>query len=162
MYSSKKFPFKAAFGNGKRVYLLSPTHHVQEDLWDRLNIPRHHRHNDYNEDVLQQIIKKAEADPSRPRQPRLIIMDDVVASLPNGAKQPDTNTRIWTSLNLSCNCLILGGPRDYRTRVRQTSHPILCGRRTAEEDSIYKQVAGDIPRELFRRMCKTVGQKYAF
>ena len=34
MYSSPKFPFKAAFGNGKRVWLLSPTHHVQEDLWD--------------------------------------------------------------------------------------------------------------------------------
>ena len=82
MYSSNKFPFKAAFGNGKRVWLLSPTHHVQEDLWDRLNIPRHQRFNDYSEDVLQIIIKKAESDPSRPRLPRLILMDDVVASLP--------------------------------------------------------------------------------
>ena len=82
MYSSKKFPFKAAFGNGKRVWLLSPTHHVQEDIWNRLNIPNHQRFNDYDEGVLALIIKKAEADPSRPRLPRLILMDDVVASLP--------------------------------------------------------------------------------
>ena len=64
MYSNKRFPFKAAFGNGKRVFLLSPTHHVQSELWDRLNIPLHQRFNDYNEDVLQSVIKAAEADPA--------------------------------------------------------------------------------------------------
>jgi hypothetical protein len=123
MYSNKNFPFKAAFGNGKRVFLLSPTHHVQEDLWDRLNIPRNQRYNDYDENVLQLIIKKAERDPARPRQPRLVIMDDVVASLP---------------------------------QRRQNQN-------RSEEDSIYKQVAGDIPRELFRRMCKYAWEKkYAF
>ena len=165
MYSSKKFPFKAAFGNGKRVYLLSPTHHVQEDLWDRLNIPRHHRHNDYNEDVLQQIIKKAEADPSRPRQPRLIIMDDVVASLPQRRQNNLIRILVYgRHLNISCNCLVQrwSSGLSHTSKTNFTSYFIWPQNRS-EEDSIYKQVAGDIPRELFRRMCKTSWQKkYAF
>ena len=78
MYSNKNFPYRAAYGNGKRVFLLSPTHHVQEDLWDRLNIPIHQRYNDYSEEIIQHIIDKAESDINRPRLPRLIIMDDVV------------------------------------------------------------------------------------
>ena len=165
MYSSKKFPFKAAFGNGKRVYLLSPTHHVQEELWDRLNIPRHHRHNDYNEDVLQSIIKKAEADPSRPRQPRLILMDDVVASLPQRRQNNLIRVLVYgRHLNLSCNCLVQrwSSGLSHTSKTNFTSYFVWPQNRS-EEDSIYKQVAGDIPRELFRRMAKTAWQKkYAF
>ena len=165
MYSSKKFPFKAAFGNGKRVWLLSPTHHVQTDLWDRLNIPRHHRVNDYSEDVLQQIIKKAEADPSRPRMPRLIIMDDVVASLPQRRQNNLIRILVYgRHLNISCNCLVQrwSSGLSHTSKTNFTSYFIWPQNRS-EEDSIYKQVAGDIPRELFRRMCKASWEtKYAF
>ena len=165
MYSSKKFPFKAAFGNGKRVWLLSPTHHVQEDLWDRLNIPGRHRHNDYDEDVLQSIIKQAEADPSRPRKPRLILMDDVVASLPQRRQNNLIRVLVYgRHLNISCNCLVQrwSSGLSHTSKTNFTSYFIWPQNRS-EEDSIYKQVAGDIPRELFRRMCKTAwSQKYAF
>ena len=165
MYSSKKFPFKAAFGNGKRVWLLSPTHHVQEEIWDRLNIPRHQRVNDYSESVLALIIKKAESDPSRPRLPRLIIMDDVVASLP--ARRQNNLIRILVygrHLNISCNCLVQrwSSGLSHTSKTNFTSYFIWPQNRS-EEDSIYKQIAGDIPRELFRRMCKHAWQKkYAF
>ena len=165
MYSSNKFPFKAAFGNGKRVWLLSPTHHVQEDLWDRLNIPRHQRTNDYSEEVLQQIIKKAEADPNRPRLPRLIIMDDVVASLPQRRQNNLIRILVYgRHLNISCNCLVQrwSSGLSHTSKTNFTSYFVWPQNR-AEEDSIYKQVAGDIPRELFRRMCKTAWHsKYAF
>ncbi len=165
MYSSKKFPFKAAFGNGKRVWLLSPTHHVQEELWDMINIPRHQRVNDYSEDVLQSIIKKAEADPSRPRQPRLIIMDDVVASLPQRRQNNLIRVLVYgRHLNISCNCLVQrwSSGLSHTSKTNFTSYFIWPQNRS-EEDSIYKQVAGDIPRELFRRMCKASWEKkYAF
>ena len=165
MYSSKKFPFKAAFGNGKRVFLLSPTHHVQEDLWNRLNIPSHQRHNDYDEDVLQSIIKKAEADPNRPRQPRLIIMDDVVASLPQRRQNNLIRVLVYgRHLNISCNCLVQrwSSGLSHTSKTNFTSYFVWPQNRS-EEDSVYKQIAGDIPRELFRRMCKHAwGQKYAF
>ena len=165
MYSSKKFPFKAAFGNGKRVFLLSPTHHVQEELWDRLNIPNHQRHNDYDEDVLQSIIKKAEADSSRPRKPRLIIMDDVVASLPQRRQNNLIRVLVYgRHLNISCNCLVQrwSSGLSHTSKTNFTSYFVWPQNRS-EEDSIYKQVAGDIPRELFRRMCKNAwNQKYAF
>ena len=165
MYSSKKFPFKAAFGNGKRVWLLSPTHHVQEDLWNRLNIPRHQRVNDYSEQVLQKIIKEAEADPNRPRQPRLVIMDDVVASLPQRRQNNLIRVLVYgRHLNISCNCLVQrwSSGLSHTSKTNFTSYFIWPQNRS-EEDSIYKQVAGDIPRELFRRMCKTAWHtKYAF
>ena len=107
MYSSKNFPFKAAFGNGRNVWLLSPTHHVQSELWDRLNIPLHHRFNDYDENVLETVIKQAESDPARPRKPRLILMDDVVATLPQ--RRQNNLIRILTygrHLNISCAVLV--------------------------------------------------------
>ena len=165
MYSSKKFPFKAAFGNGKRVWLLSPTHHVQEDLWNRLNIPRHQRINDYSEQVLQKIINEAEKDPNRPRQPRLILMDDVVASLPQRRQNNLIRVLVYgRHLNISCNCLVQrwSSGLSHTSKTNFTSYFIWPQNRS-EEDSIYKQVAGDIPRELFRRMCKTAWHtKYAF
>ena len=165
MYSSPKFPFKAAFGNGKRVWLLSPTHHVQEDLWDRLNIPKHQRFNDYDENVLQTIIKKAEADPARPRMPRLILMDDVVASLPQRRQNNLIRVLVYgRHLNISCNCLVQrwSSGLSHTSKTNFTSYFIWPQNRS-EEDSIYKQVAGDIPRELFRRMCQTSWTtKYAF
>ena len=165
MYSSKKFPFKAAFGNGKRVWLLSPTHHVQEELWDRLNIPRHHRYNDYSESVLQQIIKKAESDPNRPREPRLILMDDVVASLPASRQNNLIRVLVYgRHLNISCNCLVQrwSSGLSHTSKTNFTSYFVWPQNRS-EEDSIYKQIAGDIPRELFRRMCKHAwSKKYHF
>ena len=165
MYSSKKFPFKAAFGNGKRVWLLSPTHHVQEDLWDRLNIPGKQRVNDYSEQVLQNIIRKAEADPNRPRLPRLILMDDVVASLPQRRQNNLIRILVYgRHLNISCNCLVQrwSSGLSHTSKTNFTSYFVWPQNRS-EEDSIYKQVAGDIPRELFRRMCKASWQtKYAF
>lgn len=165
MYSNKKFPFRAAFGNGKRVWLLSPTHHVQEDLWDRLNIPRHQRHNDYDENVLQEVIKHAEADSARPRKPRLILMDDVVASLPQRRQNNLIRILVYgRHLNISCNCLVQrwSSGLSHTSKTNFTSYFVWQQNRS-EEDSIYKQVAGDIPRELFRRMCKRAWQsKYAF
>ena len=165
MYSSKKFPFKAAFGNGKRVWLLSPTHHVQEDLWDRLNIPGKQRVNDYSEQVLQNIIRKAEADPNRPRLPRLILMDDVVASLPQRRQNNLIRILVYgRHLNISCNCLVRrwSSGLSHTSKTNFTSYFVWPQNRS-EEDSIYKLVAGDIPRELFRRMCKASWQtKYAF
>ena len=165
MYSNLKFPFKAAFGNGKRVFLLSPTHHVQDDLWDRLNIPRQQRYNDYDENVLQMIIKKAEADPSRPRQPRLIIMDDVVASLPQRRQNNLIRVLVYgRHLNISCNCLVQrwSSGLSHTSKTNFTNYFVWPQNRS-EEDSIYKQVAGDIPRELFRRMCQFAWEKkYAF
>ena len=165
MYSSKNFPFKAAFGNGKRVWLLSPTHHVQEEVWDRLNIPRHKRYNDYDENILQQVIKDAENDPSRPRKPRLILMDDVVASLPQRRQNNLIRILVYgRHLNISCNCLVQrwSSGLSHTSKTNFTSYFIWPQNRS-EEDSIYKQVAGDIPRELFRRMCKRAWQdKYAF
>ena len=165
MYSSKNFPFKAAFGNGKRVWLLSPTHHVQADLWDRLNIPSQNRYNDYSENVLQEIIKKAEADPNRPRLPRLIIMDDVVASLPQRRQNNLIRILVYgRHLNISCNCLVQrwSSGLSHTSKTNFTSYFVWPQNRS-EEDSIYKQVAGDIPRELFRRMCKASWEtKYVF
>ena len=165
MYSSKKFPFRAAFGNGKRVWLLSPTHHVQEDLWDRLNIPRHQRVNDYSENVLQNIINKAEKDPARPRMPRLILMDDVVASLPTRRQNNLIRILVYgRHLNISCNCMVQrwSSGLSHTSKTNFTSYFIWPQNRS-EEDSIYKQIAGDIPRDLFRRMCKYAWEKkYAF
>ena len=156
MYSSKKFPFRAAFGNGKRVWLLSPTHHVQEELWDRLNIPPQNRFNDYSENVLQTIIKRAESDPNRPRQPRLILLDDVVASLPASRQNNLIRVLVYgRHLNISCNCMVQrwSSGLSHTTKTNFTSYFVWPQNRS-EEDAIYKQVAGDIPRELFRRMCK--------
>ncbi len=165
MYSNKNFPFKAAFGNGKRVWLLSPTHHVQQDLWDRLNIPTQNRFNDYSENVLQNIIKEAEKDPSRPRQPRLVLMDDVVASLPQRRQNQLIRILVYgRHLNISCNCLVQrwSSGLSHTSKTNFTSYFVWQQNRS-EEDSIYKQVAGDIPRELFRRMAKHAwSKKYQF
>ena len=50
----------------------------------------------------------------------------------------------------------------YTSKTNFTSYFVWPQNRS-EEDSIYKQVAGDIPRELFRRMCKASwSTKYAF
>ena len=165
MYSSRKFPFKAAFGNGRNVWLLSPTHHVQEELWDRLNIPLHHRFNDYDEAVLQQIIKAAEDDVSRPRKPRLIIMDDVVATLPQ--RRQNNLIRILTygrHLNISCAVLVQrwSSGLSHTSKTNFTQY-FLWPQNQSERLSIYQQIAGDIPKELFYRMCKQVwSKKYAF
>lgn len=59
MYSSKKFPYRSMFGNGKRIWLISTTHHVQPE-WDMLNIPDDHKHNFYDERVIRQVIHEAE------------------------------------------------------------------------------------------------------
>ena len=82
MYSNKKFPFRAQFGNGERIWLISPTHHLQEDVWDRMNIPINHRFRHYDEDVMKNFIQEAENDSNRPRLPRLMMLDDCVAELP--------------------------------------------------------------------------------
>ena len=165
MYSSKKFPFKAAFANGKNVWLLSPTHHVQSELWDRLNIPLHHRFNDYDEDVLQSVIKVAEDDVARPRRPRLIIMDDVVATLPQ--RRQNNLIRILTygrHLNISCAVLVQrwSSGLSHTSKTNFTQY-FLWPQNQSERLSIYQQIAGDIPKELFDRMCKHVwSKKYAF
>jgi len=165
MYSSRKFPFKAAFGNGRRVWLLSPTHHVQEELWDRLNIPLHQRFNDYDENVLQQIIKAAEDDIARPRKPRLIIMDDVVATLPQ--RRQNNLIRILTygrHLNISCAVLVQrwSSGLSHTSKTNFTQY-FLWPQNQSERRSIYEQIAGDIPKELFDRMSKQVwSKKYAF
>ena len=53
------------------------------------------------------IIKKAEADPARPRMPRLILMDDVVASLPQRRQNNLIRILVYgRHLNISCNCLV--------------------------------------------------------
>ncbi len=83
MYSNKKFPFRAQFGNGERIWLISPTHHVQKDVWDRLNIPDDHRHKMYDEDILSKFVDEAENDPNRPRLPRLLMLDDCISELPS-------------------------------------------------------------------------------
>ena len=61
LYSNKKFPFKAMFGNGERIWLISPTYHVQAG-WELLNIPMDHKHRAYDERVLEQVIREAEND----------------------------------------------------------------------------------------------------
>ena len=165
MYSSRKFPFKAAFGNGKNVWLLSPTHHVQSELWDRLNIPLHHRFNDYDENVLQNVIKQAEDDVARPRKPRLILMDDVVASLPQ--RRQNNLIRVLTygrHLNISCAVLVQrwSSGLSHTSKTNFTQY-FLWPQNQSERLSIYQQIAGDIPKELFDRMCKQVwSRKYAF
>ncbi len=165
MYSSKKFPFRAAFHNGRNVWLLSPTHHVQSELWDRLNIPLHHRFNDYNEDVLQTVIKRAEDDPSRPRKPRLILMDDVVATLPQ--RRQNNLIRILTygrHLNISCAVLVQrwSSGLSHTSKTNFTQY-FLWPQNQSERLSIYQQIAGDIPKDLFDRMCKQVwAKRYAF
>jgi len=165
MYSSKKFPFKAAFGNGRNVYLLSPTHHVQKELWDRLNIPLHQRFDDYDEGVLEDIIKKAEADVSRPRQPRLILLDDVVASLPMRRQNQLIRVLVYgRHLNISCNALVQrwSSGLSHTSKTNFTQY-FIWPQNQSERLSIYKQVAGDIPREMFDRMCKQAwATKYAF
>jgi hypothetical protein len=165
MYSNRKFPYRASFGNGKRVFLLSPTHHVQEELWDRLLIPIQQRFDDYSEDVFQLIIKKAESDPNRPRLPRLIIMDDVVASLPSSRQNNLIRILVYgRHLNISCSCLVQrwSSGLSHTSKCNFTSFFVWPQNRS-EEDSIYKQVAGDIPRDLFRRMCKHAwSSKYQF
>ena len=165
MYSNRKFPYRSAFGNGKRVFLLSPTHHVQEELWDRLMIPLDQRFDDYDEDVLQMIIKKAEADPNRPRLPRLIIMDDVVASLPQRRQNNLIRILVYgRHLNLSCNCLVqrFSSGLSHTSKCNFTNFFIWPSNRS-EEDAMYKQIAGDITRELFRRMCAHAwSKKYQF
>ena len=82
MYSNKKFPFRAQFGNGERIWLISPTHHVQSEVWDRLNIDPTRRFRHYDENVMKQFIQEAENDNNRPRLPRLMLLDDCVAELP--------------------------------------------------------------------------------
>ena len=165
MYSSRKFPFKAAFGNGRNIWLLSPTHHVQEELWNRLNIPLHQRFNDYDENVLQGVIKRAEDDVARPRRPRLIIMDDVVATLPQ--RRQNNLIRILTygrHLNISCAVLVQrwSSGLSHTSKTNFTQY-FLWPQNQSERRSIYEQIAGDIPRELFDRMCKQVwSKKYAF
>ena len=165
MYSNKRFPFKASFGNGKRVWLLSPTHHVQEELWDKLNIPLHQRFNDYDEDVLQTVIKAAEADPARPRKPRLIIMDDVVASLPQRRQNNLIRILVYgRHLNISCNCLVQrwSSGLSHTSKTNFTQY-FIWPQNQAERLSIYKQVAGDIPKELFDRISKRAWSKrFAF
>ena len=165
MYSSKRFPFKAAFGSGRRVFLLSPTHHVQEDLWDRLNIPIHQRYNDYDEDVLQHIIQEAEKDPSRPRKPRLIIMDDVVASLPQRRQNNLIRVLVYgRHLNISCNCLVQrwSSGLSHTSKTNFTQY-FIWPQNMSERLSIYQQVAGDINKELFDRICKRAwAKKFAF
>ena len=61
LYSNKKFPFKAMFGNGEGIWLISPTYHVQSG-WELLNIPMDHKHRIYDERVLEQVIREAEND----------------------------------------------------------------------------------------------------
>ena len=84
MYSNKRFPFRAQFGNGERIWLISPTHHVQSEVWDRLNIDptRRYMYRHYDENVMKQFIQEAENDNNRPRLPRLMLLDDCVAELP--------------------------------------------------------------------------------
>jgi len=165
MYSSRKFPFRAAFGNGRNVYLLSPTHHVQSELWDRLNIPLHQRFNDYDENVLQTVIKRAETDVARPRKPRLIIMDDVVSSLPQ--RRQNNLIKILTygrHLNISCAVLVQrwSSGLSHTSKTNFTQY-FLWPQNQSERLSIYQQIAGDIPKELFDRMCKQVwAKKFAF
>jgi hypothetical protein len=165
MYSNKRFPFAPAFGHGKRVFLLSPTHHVQEEMWSRLNIPLHQRYNDYDEDVLQVIIKKAEADPSRPRKPRLIIMDDVVASLPQRRQNNLIRILVYgRHLNISCNCLVQrwSSGLSHTSKTNFTQY-FIWPQNMSEKLSIYQQVAGDIPKELFDRICKRAwAKRFAF
>jgi len=165
MYSSKKFPFKAAFGNGRNVWLLSPTHHVQEDLWNRLNIPLHQRYNDYDEDVLANIIKIAESDVSRPRRPRLIILDDVVSSLPQTRQNNLIKILVYgRHLNISCNCMVQrwSSGLSHTSKTNFTNY-FVWPQNQSEKLSIYKQVCGDIPKELFDRMCNCCWNKrYAF
>ena len=166
MYSNKRFPFKAAFGNGKYVWLLSPTHHVQSDLWDRLNIAEHHRFNDYDENVLETIIRTAEQDPTRPRRPRLVIMDDVVASLPQRRQNNLIRVLVYgRHLNISCCCLVQrwSSGLSHTSKTNFTQY-FLWGQNQAEKLSVYKQVAGDIPKELFDRMCKQAwaGSRFSF
>ena len=165
MYSNKRFPFKAAFNNGRNVFLLSPTHHVQADLWDRINIPLHQRFGDYDEDVLQMIIKKAEADPARPRKPRLIIMDDVVASLPQRRQNNLIRILVYgRHLNISTNCLVQrwSSGLSHTSKTNFTQY-FVWPQNQAERLSIYKQVAGDITKDLFDRMCSRAwAKKYSF
>ena len=40
LYGNKKFPFRAQFKNGENIWLVSPTHEVQKEKWNYLNIPR--------------------------------------------------------------------------------------------------------------------------
>ena len=103
MYSNKKFPFKSAFGNGERITLISPTHHVQEYVWDKLNIPSNRRHKMYHEDLLQNFISEAENDANRPRLPRLLVLDDCVSDLPS-ARQNNLIRILVYGRHLNCSC----------------------------------------------------------
>ena len=101
LFSNKKFPFKAAFGNGKRMWLVSPTHHVQE-CWDFLHIEDKNKHNHYSEAILRHVISEAENDPTRPRLPRLLIIDDCISELPASRTTELINVLVYARhLNVS-------------------------------------------------------------
>ena len=165
MYSNRKFPFKAEFGNGERVWLISPTHHVQSELWDKMDIPLDHRHRAYSEKLLENFIAEAENDTNRPRNPRLLLLDDCVADLP--AKRQNNLIRILVyGRHLNCSCWVgvqywsIG--LSHLSKMNFTNYQIFPANHS-EQESMYKQICGDISRDMFRKLCKCAWkEKYSF
>jgi hypothetical protein len=150
MYSNKKFPFKAQFGNGERIWLISPTHHVQTDVWDRLNIPLEFRFKHYDEKILQRYIQTAENDTNRPRLPRLLMLDDCISELPTRRQNNLIRILVYgRHLNCSCWCGIQkwSCSLSHISKSNFTNFHLFPQNRH-EEESIYRQVCGDITRDM--------------
>ena len=155
LYSNKKFPFRAAFDQGRRIWLISPTHHVQE-CWNLLNIPDNQKHNHYDEQVLRDVISEAEQDPNRPRLPRLIIIDDCISELPCSRTTELINVLVYARhLGVSAWCGIQKWSCNLTgiAKANFTSFHVFPQNKF-EQDNIYKTVCGDIGRKEFRKMCQ--------
>ena len=106
MYSNKNFPYRSMFGNGERIWLISPTHHVQAE-WEMLNIPDTQKHSGYSEQVLREVIRLAENDTNEPKLPRLIIIDDCVSTLPMSRQSALMDLLVYgRHLSISAMCMI--------------------------------------------------------
>ena len=146
------------------MWLISPTHHVQE-CWDHLHIEDSHKHNHYSEKLLREIIQEAEHDMSRPRLPRLIIIDDCISELPASRTTELINVLVYARhLNVSAwvgiqkwSCNLTG-----IAKANFTSFHIFPQNKF-EQENIYKCICGDISRKEFRKICKLAwSEPYAF
>ena len=61
------------------------------------------RHKRYDEDLLRDFIQEAENDTSRPRLPRLLVLDDCVSDLP-GTRQNNLIKLLVYGRHLNCSC----------------------------------------------------------
>ena len=67
---ARPFPFRSLYGDGKFVYLISPTAMLQKEVWrDIVGIPDENMFLHYDEHILANILKEAEQDDSEKKIP---------------------------------------------------------------------------------------------